>query len=130
MGVILTGPSALSKNGLIYFGKVSYISTWRKHSDNGSSLNRVYLYRPYHSDMSYTRTLSNGYITYTRERAIVDYILNEKYCDEGLLIEALKSYDEREDSDYEVLYEVADYFKLSREVLNYWIKEAREDFET
>lgn len=62
----------------------------------------------------------------TKERAIVEYILNEKWCDEGILIEALKSYLEFFRNDEE-LYEVADFFGLKREVLDYWITEAEND---
>lgn len=64
----------------------------------------------------------------TRERAIVEYIQGERYQDEGLLIEAIKTYLE-ESKDLELLYEVADFFSLDRKTLDYWLKEAKEDIE-
>lgn len=64
----------------------------------------------------------------TKERAIVEYILNEKWCDEGILIEALKTYLQWFRNDEE-LYCVADFFGLDRKTLDYWIKEALEDAE-
>jgi hypothetical protein len=62
----------------------------------------------------------------TKERALVEYILNEKWLDEGVLLEAINDYIEYF-PNHEKLYEVADFFKLSREVLNYWICEAIND---
>lgn len=64
----------------------------------------------------------------TPERAIVEYIQNEKWCDEGTLIEALKSYLFRY-GNTEKLFEVARFFGLSEEHLSYWITEAEEDEE-
>lgn len=66
----------------------------------------------------------------TPERALVEYIKNEKWCDEGTLIEALKTYDFRDDRrNYELLYKVAEFFDLPSDTLDYWIKEAKEDTE-
>lgn len=64
----------------------------------------------------------------TKERAIVEYILVERWCDEGTLIEALKTYLEWEENR-EKLYEVADFYGLPRETLDYWIHEAETDEE-
>lgn len=64
----------------------------------------------------------------TPERAIVEYIFFEKWCDEGTLIEALKTYESKDwQCDLPLLYKVAEFFGLKREVIDYWIKEARED---
>jgi hypothetical protein len=64
----------------------------------------------------------------TQERALVDYIkLEEEYGDEGILIESLQSYLAQHSDNLEKLYEVADFFKLPREELEYWLKEAREE---
>lgn len=60
----------------------------------------------------------------SKERAIVEYIINQKWCDEGLLIEALRSYIDQF-WDEEKLFTAADYFELSRDTLNYWLEEAR-----
>lgn len=66
----------------------------------------------------------------TPERAIVEYIQNEKWCDEGVLIEALKTYEFRDDiCDLPLLYKVAEFFGLPKAELGYWIQEARDDEE-
>jgi hypothetical protein len=64
----------------------------------------------------------------TKERAIVEYLKNEKWCDEGLLIEALKNYLEQFRNDEE-LYRVADFYGLERSTLDSWIQEAINDTE-
>lgn len=64
----------------------------------------------------------------TKERAIVDYIkLQEEYGDEGILIESIQSYLRDYEEDLPKLYEVADFFRLPREQLDYWLNEAREE---
>lgn len=64
----------------------------------------------------------------SKERAIVEYILNEKWCDEGVLIESLKNYVDYFRND-ELLYDAADHFGLDHSVLDYWINEAINDEE-
>lgn len=64
----------------------------------------------------------------TKERAIVEYILNEKWCDEGILIEALKTYLWGFRND-KALYETAEFFGLDKKILDYWINEALTDTE-
>ena len=102
------------------------------------------------SDVNESDHLSNGRITYyykenidyehyvtpmetnsnlllpTKERALVEYIQNEKWCDEGTLIEALKTW-LFAFKDMDKLYEVADFFGLDRATLDYWIHEAETD---
>lgn len=64
----------------------------------------------------------------TRERALIDYvILQEEYGDEGILIESLQSYLRDYEKDLPELYKVADFFKLNRDTLEYWLNEAREE---
>lgn len=63
----------------------------------------------------------------SKERAIVECIKWLKYVDEGELIEALKTYldmfwDNR-------IYEVGEHFGISKETLDYWFEEARNDEE-
>lgn len=130
MDMILTNVTALSYNGLIYsVGGFPYIATWRSQADGVRTLDKVFLYSKYFYDTTYMRQLSDGIMLPTPERTIVEYVLNEKHCDEGLLIEALKSYNENGNANYQLLYEVAEHFKLSRDILDYWLKEAREDSE-
>ena len=64
----------------------------------------------------------------SKERALVEYIKNEKWCDEGILIEAMKTYLMWFRNDTE-LKEVADHFGLDWNTIEYWIKEALEDEE-
>lgn len=64
------------------------------------------------------------------ERAIVEYILDEELCDEGTLIEALKTYlGIPHRCSLELLYEVADFFGLQKDTLDDWILEAETDEE-
>lgn len=64
------------------------------------------------------------------ERAIVEYMKNEKWCDEGTLIEALQGYEFREDiCNLPLLYEVAEFFDVPKETMDYWLNEARTDEE-
>lgn len=64
----------------------------------------------------------------SKERALVENILHLDWIDEGLLIEALQTYLDQF-YDEEKLYRVAAYFGLDKDTLNYWIKEAKEDYE-
>lgn len=64
----------------------------------------------------------------TRERAIVEYVLCERWRDEGTLIEALKTY-LWNFNDLPHLYEVADFFGLNKIELDFWINEAITDEE-
>ena len=63
----------------------------------------------------------------SKERAIVECIKWLDYVDEGELIEALKEYlDHFWDNS---IYEVGNHFGISKETLDYWFEEARNDEE-
>ena len=63
-----------------------------------------------------------------KERVIVDYIkLEDNYGDEGILIETLQNYLRNYEKDLDKLYEVASFYELSKEQLDYWLNEARND---
>lgn len=63
----------------------------------------------------------------TAERALVDTInFLEKNYIEGPLIESLQTYLEK-NKDLSELYAVADHYGVSRDKINYWIDEAREE---
>ena len=64
----------------------------------------------------------------TRERALVEYIIFHNYFDEGILIEGLKTY-LAETPDLSDLYNEAEFWYCPRKLVDYWIKEAREDCE-
>lgn len=64
----------------------------------------------------------------TKERTIVDYVkLNDRYGDEGILIESLQSYLHDYGKDLTKLYEVASFYNLPKEQLDYWINEAKNE---
>lgn len=65
----------------------------------------------------------------TTERAIVEYIIFHDYFDEGILIEGLKTYLSLNNNDISAIHEEADYWHLPSNYVDYWFKEAREDFE-
>ena len=64
----------------------------------------------------------------SKERAIVENIAHLDWIDEGILIEAMQNYLLWFRND-EKLYKCADHFNVSREAIDYWIREAEEDEE-
>ena len=80
----------------------------------------------YNSNIDYVYELSPGQVNPlllqpSKERAIVEN-------DEGILIEAMQNYLLWFRND-EKLYKCADHFNVSRETIDYWIREAEEDEE-
>lgn len=65
----------------------------------------------------------------TRERALAEYIWLREYFDEGILIEGLKNYIWLSDDDLSKLYSVAPRYHCTHEMLDYWIEEARNDYD-
>ena len=61
----------------------------------------------------------------SKERAIAECIKYLDYMDEGELIEALKEYLDRFWDDR--IYEVGEHFGVSKEILDYWFEEAKND---
>ena len=62
-----------------------------------------------------------------KERALLEYIKNIDYFNEGILIEGLKDYI-RYTTDYrDRLYEFSCKYEVSEDTINYWINEALED---
>lgn len=60
----------------------------------------------------------------TAERAIIESILFVEHCDEGILLESLKNYYDREQS-WGKLYEILPFFHIGfKSKLDYWINEA------
>lgn len=62
----------------------------------------------------------------SKERALVECIKHLDWCDEGILIEALKSY-LLWFRDDEKLYVCAEHFNVGRDTIDYWINEALTD---
>ena len=66
----------------------------------------------------------------TKERALVECIkYNTKMIDPGTLLDAVFNYTFGLDPNMELLYEVADFYKLPKEELDKWIQEAEESLE-
>ena len=127
---VICNACALFRNGLIYFSS--------KHLDlftNIANLNEIrtqvvsYYYNP-DIDYEYEVTPSETnplLLRPSKERALVECIKFLDYVDEGLLIEGLKSY-----LDYfwdDKIYEVGEHFGVTKETLDYWFQEARDDYE-
>lgn len=128
---VVCGPCALARAGLVMFN-YAHIQMMTKYKElDALSISFATYY--YYNDIDYEHWVypseTNPLLLQpTKERAIVDYIRNEKWCDEGILIEALKSYLMWFRNDEE-LYKVADFFNVSRDVIDYWINEALTDEE-
>lgn len=128
---IMTLSTAMNRVGLCYFNSWYLDLASDRKELNGFKFPMCrYLYYPDLDRIHYlTPSKDNpNLLIPTRERAIVDYIkLEEEYGDEGILIESLQSYLRDYEEDLPKLYEVADFFKLPRKELDYWLNEAREE---
>ena len=130
---VLCGQCALARNGLTTQNSV-ILDVFTEHSElDGLDLHvMVYYYNP---SIDYehwvTPSPTNPLLLLpSPERAIVEYVKNEKWCDEGTLIEALKTYELRKTiTNLPLLYEVAEFFKVPKETIDYWLNEARTDEE-
>lgn len=125
-GRLRVGQDSLSHAGLIHGCGITVIWTEYPEIDHVHLTNVVYEHYHVH-DSAYLRVLSDGSLTPTAERALVDCMIWQDHnYDEGFLIEALQSYqyDGHQASD---LYEVADHYLLPHEVVDYWWNEALEE---
>lgn len=126
---VLCMQSALARSGLTT-GNLDFMDIWTTYkSIDGITAGVVrYLYNN-NIDFSYelSREKTNPLLLCpSKERALVECIKCEKWCDEGVLIEAMKNY-LWAFKDMDKLYEVADHFKVPRSKIDYWVKEAEED---
>ena len=120
---------ALARNGLVYDNpEFLVVFTTYKELDNFNAGIAAFVYNSVIDCEHYVKPVVNNpkLLIPTKERAIVESIIFFDSCDEGLLIEALKNY-LYSNPDLTELYTVADFFKLERSKLDYWIKEAIED---
>lgn len=128
---VLCSGCALARNGLVTQTPVYLEMFTDREKYDGFSLGvGRYLYNPDIDYVNYVCPMDSNRLILlpTKERAIVEYVKFEKWCDEGLLIEALKTYDEYK-PDYDLLFFVADFFGVASGVMKQWIIEAREDME-
>jgi hypothetical protein len=128
---VMCAQCAFARQGLIYWIG-PHLDLWTYYSSiDGLNTSAVrYLYNKnidYEYEVQPYFTNPNLLLP-SKERAIVEYIKCERWCDEGTLIEGLKTYLDQF-CDMEHLYEVAEFFKLDKPILDYWIKEALEDEE-
>lgn len=65
----------------------------------------------------------------TQERALVEYMEFHDYFDEGILIEGIQTYLFQHNDDYSALIEEAKFWKFSTDMVEYWVNEAKEDYE-
>ena len=129
---VLCENCALARNGLIVFNCDHLdIMTDREDFDN---FDLAYVTFYFYNDIDYENYVAPYYtnenlLLPTRERAIIDYARNETWCDEGILIEALKNYLFQYRDDLSVLFEVAKFYNYSEDKLRYWLEEAEVDEE-
>lgn len=128
---VLCGPCALARAGLTtYSTDLLFLETPYKRINGVSTVCITYWY---YAKIDYNYCVTPGkvnpYILHpSKERAIIEYMSAKKWCDEGILIEALKTYLMwfRDDKK---LYACADHFAVPRDTVDYWINEALTDEE-
>lgn len=127
--VVICCECALARNGLIYHtGHIVKRFVKYKDLDNLNLVEMKFVYNPNIDYENYVTPEPHNKLILkpTKERAIVEAIQYLDYCDEGELIIALQNYMEQQ-KDLELLYRVAEFFKLKKETLDYWLQEAREE---
>ena len=132
---VLAGACALCRAGLISHNIHDITVFTEKEWLDGVRVSTMgFIYTPKIDYLKYTHNRPENpcIIIPDKERAIAEYIHNEKYCDEGYLIEALQSYlweVEKGRGSLEKLISVGEEFGVKKETMEYWIKEAEEDYE-
>ena len=125
--ILLCGYSAAGFNRLAYRPEALEIYTQYSELDN---LNvRGFVLCHYHlNDNDYVECIGDKIYKPTREKCIIDTIIFlDKNYNEGLLIEMLQNYSEQENRNFEKLYEVGVHYNVTKETIDYWIKEADEE---
>lgn len=125
---VLCCEAALANNGLTYFDPNYPIVFTEYELLNGKSFG--YSKHIYNNNIdydNYVRVCSNTdkILIPTKERAIVESIKFKDYCDEGILIEAIKNY-LGSFKNFVELYKVAQFYNVDKYEIDYWIKEAEE----
>ena len=128
---VACGSYALAQNSLISFStSILCVFTDSTILKNVTCTGFDYYYRNMEIDYEYEVEQSKEnplLLIPSKERAIVECIKWLEYVDEGELIEALKTYlDMYWDNK---IYEVGEHFGISKETLDYWFEEARNDKE-
>ena len=128
---VLAGSCALARNGLIMLSPTHLCLQVEDPSMNHFRTCVFEFLSPGKVDYEYALTPSprnSNLLLPSKERTLVECILHPDWVDEGFLIEGLQDYlwlfyqEER-------LEEARKHFGLSKETLNYWLEEARNDKE-
>lgn len=128
---VLCGPCALARAGLVtYSTELLYLQTPYRELDGVSTIYITYWFvETIDYDYCLECVAGNTHLLQpSKERAIVEYMVCSNWCDEGILIEALKSYLQWFRDD-EKLYECANHFGVEKDTIDYWINEALTDEE-
>lgn len=130
--IVLCGCCALVRNGLISWDGGLHLDMYTE-IESLHKFNMVYAMYFYTKKIDYEYCVSPSstnplILVPTKERALIEYIRDDYLCDEGILIEALKSYLMWFRND-ELLKEAAEHFGVAWETVLYWIHEAETDEE-
>lgn len=126
--MMYTGRTALVYSGLIQASdRVKDVATSNKNLDWCRAGRTRYIFNQTLDDNTYTKLVDNGVHTPIPERALIEWIINDHIIDEGTFIWAMQNYLNSSDKNLPLLYEVANHFGVSRETVDYWIKEAEEE---
>lgn len=129
--VVVCNICALARNGLTYeSGKHLDLFTKYKELDNLCLSVINYYYNPNIDYINFVEPMETNpnILLPSPERAIIECIKFIKNMDESILIEALQNY-KLWHKNYDKLYNMADFYDVSKKELEYWINEA-EDEET
>lgn len=130
--IVLCGCCALVRNGLISWDGGTHLDMYTEIKTL-HQFNMVYAMYFYTKKIDYEYCVSPSptnplILVPTKERALIEYLRDEHIYDEGILIEALKSYLMWFRNDA-LLHEAADHFGVAWETVQYWIHEAETDEE-
>lgn len=126
---VACGSYALTKNSLLRFSTGTLcVFTDSTILEKVTCTGFDYYYRNMEIDYKYGLRPSKEnplLLIPSKERAIAECIKYLDYMDEGELTEALKEYLDRFWDDR--IYEVGEHFGVSKEILDYWFEEAKND---
>lgn len=125
---VIAGELALYETGL-GVNKPDTLEVLTSHSEfkHVYISGRIYYHYVQHVDFdNYVKPHPNhpNILVPTQERALVDIILTKfDYTDEGAFCVALEQYCNNHNYELDALYEVADFYFVTRETIDYWVSE-------
>lgn len=128
MKYILAGECALSANEIIQLAEAkNFKQVWTlyKITPITEGVPVAYYWNPYADKPFLTQEREDGFLVPTCERALIEYMMFADYFSEEFLIEGLQSYMDIH-SDLSELCKVAEQMRIREDVVEYWLKEARE----